>query len=48
LKTEEIRETKGGWYWLPQGLAVRFLYEVAADWDVNVKAFNDSRNRAIN
>jgi hypothetical protein len=47
LKTEEIRETKGGWYWLPQGLAVRFLYEVAAVWDANVKAFNESNKLKI-
>jgi len=45
LNAKEIMQTQGG-NWFLQGLAIRFAYEVVADWEANVAAFNENFNAA--
>jgi hypothetical protein len=39
LKLNESQEVVGGYSWLWQAAAGTFLYNVFADWEENVKAF---------
>ncbi len=40
LKNEELIQISGGYSWFWQAAAATFLYNVVADWEANVAAFN--------
>lgn len=47
LNAQEVKEVDGGkWFW--QAVAATFLYNVFADWDANVAAFNRGMKAAQN